>query len=66
MVDSVGGLVAGDEVIIVANTPNVIAGAKSSLLHIGRVFEIYTKNTNSTSKDVAEINDLVILETDGA
>jgi len=60
---SAAGLVKGDDVIVVANTKNVIAGAKTSALYIGKVFEIYTRNTDSTKKKVSVISDKVVVET---
>lgn len=61
--DTVGGLVPGEDVIVVANTTNVVTGAKTSDLYIGKVFEIYTRNTDSSKKIVSEANDQVIVET---
>lgn len=63
MDDAVGGLVTGEDVIIVANTSNVVAGAKGSNLYIGKVFEIYTKNADATRKIVTAAGDQVIVET---
>jgi len=63
--DVAGGLVTGDDVIVVADTTNIIAGAKSSDLYIGKVFEIYTKDAQGTKKIVAGAGDLVIVETVG-
>ena len=62
-IDSAGGLVPGDDVLVVADTVNVIAGAKSSDLYIGKVFEIYTRNTDSTKKLVGAMGDRVVVET---
>ncbi len=61
--DAVGSLVVGEDVIIVANTINVVTGAKSDALYIGKVFEIYTRNTDSSKKIVTEVGDRVIVET---
>ena len=61
--DTVGGLVPGEDVIAVANTTNVITGAKTSALYLGKVFEIYTRNTDSTKKIVSAANDKVVVET---
>jgi len=61
--DTVGGLVAGEDVIVVANTTNIISGLKSSILYIGKVFEIYTRNTDSSKKIFSESGDQVIVET---
>ena len=61
--DTVGGLVAGEDVIVVADTSNVVTGAKTSALYIGKVFEIYTRNTDSTEKIVSVSGDKVIVET---
>ena len=57
------GLVAGQDVLVVANTTNVISGVKSSILYIGKVFEIYTRNADSSRKLVSAINDRVVVET---
>jgi hypothetical protein len=61
--DLVGGLVPGEDVIVVADSPNIIAGAKSSDLYIGKVFEIYTRNTDSTRKIVSVSGDKIVVET---
>lgn len=62
--DAVGGLVVGDDVIIVAGTSNVIAGVESSDLYIGKVFEIDNLDTdNITPKYVTTVGDRVIVET---
>ena len=63
MDDTVGGLVVGEDVIIVANTSQVVTGAKTSNLYIGKVFEIYTRNTDSSRKIITVANDQVIVET---
>lgn len=61
--DQVGGLVAGEDVLVVADTANIISGLKSSILYIGKVFEIYTRNTDSTKKIVSVIGDKIVVET---
>ena len=61
--DTVGGLVPGEDVIAVANTTNVVTGAKTSALYLGKVFEIYTRNTDSTKKIVSVATDKVVVET---
>lgn len=61
--DTVGSLVPGEDVIVVANTTNIVTGAKTSDLYIGKVFEIYTRNTDSTKKIVSEVGDRIIVET---
>ena len=61
--DTVGSLVPGEDVIVVANTSNVVTGAKTSALYIGKVFEIYTRNTDSSKKIVSAANDKVVVET---
>lgn len=61
--DAVGGLVAGEDVLVVANTTNVVTGAKTSALYIGKVFEIYTRNTDSTKKIISVIGDKIVVET---
>lgn len=62
MVDSAGGLVEGDEVVNTVDTDEVVIGDKSSVLHIGRVFEISTKDAQGTKKKVADAGDLVIVD----
>ncbi len=61
--DTVGGLVPGEDVILVANTTNIVTGAKTSALYIGKVFEIYTRNTDSTKKIVSEVGDRIVVDT---
>ena len=61
--DAVGGLVPGEDVLVVANTTNIVTGLKSSILYIGKVFEIYTRNTDSTRKLVSVVDDKIIVET---
>ena len=61
--DTVGGLVPGEDVIVVANTTNIVTGAKTSALYIGKVFEIYTVNTDSTKKIVSGSGDEIVVET---
>lgn len=63
MDDAVGSLVVGEDVLIVANTSNVVTGLKSSILYLGKVFEIYTKNADATRKLVTVAGDQVIVET---
>ena len=63
LIDSAGGLVAGDDVILTATTDEVVSGAESSDLYMGKVFEIYTRNTDSTQKSVASAGDKVTVET---
>jgi len=57
------GLRVGEDVIVVANTTNVIAGAKSSDLYIGKIFEIYTPNADGSQKIITSGGDKVIVET---
>lgn len=61
--DAVGSLVPGEDVIVVANTTNVVTGAKSDALYIGKVFEIYTRNTDSSKKKISVAGDRVVVET---
>jgi len=62
VVDNAGGLVAGDEVKTIADTDQVVIGDKSDILHIGRVFEVYTKDAQGTKKKVAGAGDIVIVD----
>lgn len=61
--DAVGGLVPGEDVIVVANTTNIVTGAKTSALYIGKVFEIYTVNTDSSKKIISVVGDEIVVET---
>ena len=61
--DAVGSLVPGEDVIVVANTTNIVTGAKTSALYIGKVFEIYTRNVDSTKKIVSVAGDKIVVET---
>jgi len=67
MVDSAGGLVEGDNVTNTTNTDQVvITGVTTAVNYIGRVFEIYTKDSvTGSKKKVAAAGDLVIVETVG-
>ncbi len=66
MEDSAGGLVGGDNVINTTNTNEVtVIGVTTGVNYIGRVFEIYTRNTDSSKKIVAAAGDLVVVETVG-
>jgi len=61
--DPFGGLVSGEDVTTVANTTDIVTGAKTSALYIGKVFEIYTRNTDSTKKLVSTSGDKIVVET---
>ena len=61
--DNVGGLVAGEDVLVDPNTLFVTSGLKSNALYIGKVFEIYTRNTDSSKKIVSVSSDKVVVET---
>lgn len=61
--DTVGGLVPGEDVIAVADTTNIVTGAKTSALYIGKVFEIYTVNTDTTKKIISTSGDEIVVET---
>jgi len=63
--DIVGGLVEGDDVLLTVGTDQCVTGAKTSLLYIGKVIEIYTKDTNGNKKQVTAANDYVIVDTVG-
>ncbi len=63
MGDAVGGLVVGEDVLMVTNTSNVVTGAKTSNLYLGKVFEIYSVNTDATRKIITSSGDQVIVET---
>jgi len=57
------GLKLGEDVIIVADSTNVIGGAKTSVLYIGKIFEIYTLDSSQERKFITEVGDKVIVET---
>ena len=63
-------ITAGDDVVLVPGiitaTDSVAIGTKASLLHLGRVFEVLTKDANGLPKDVTALNDFVVVETDSA
>ena len=67
LVDSAGGLVEGDNVNNTTNTDEVVVAAITTAVnYVGRVFEIYTKDsTTGSKKKVAVAGDLVIVETVG-
>ena len=67
LVDSAGGLVEGDNVNNTTNTDEVvIAAVTTAVNYVGRVFEVYTKDsTTGNKKKVAVAGDLVIVETVG-
>jgi len=67
--DQAGGLKINDKVslgIIDATTPDqesvVIGSSSFDPAHIGRVFEIDTKNTDGSKKLVAAVDDLVVID----
>jgi len=58
--------VIGSDVIFDNNDTDgahVVAGLKSNILHIGRVFEIYTRNADGTRKRVPAADDRIVVET---
>ncbi len=63
--DLAGGLVPGEDVDTIANTSNIEPGDKGNPLYVGKVFEIYTRNTDSTKKIVSEAGDRIVVETVG-
>lgn len=63
MDDAVGSLVVGEDVLLTANTSNVVTGIKTSILYMGKVFEIYTPNADGTRKIITAAGDQVIVET---
>ena len=66
LVDTIGGMVEGNLINSNMNTDEVrIAANTTSAEFIGRVFEIYTKDSNGNKKIVAEAGDLVVVETIG-
>ena len=59
-------LVVGSDVIFTTNETDgahIDIGAKTSILYVGKVFEIYTRNSDSTRKYVSATGDRVIVET---
>lgn len=63
LIDSAGGLVPGQDVVVTPNTDEVVSGLKSDVLYIGKVFEIYTRSLDSTKKIIAAAGDRVVVET---
>lgn len=57
------GLRVGADVIYVADSTNVVSGAKSAALYIGKIFEIYSQNTDGSRKSITEAGDKVVVET---
>jgi len=60
----IAGLIVGEDVYVVPTTTdvtNIVAAA----LYLGKIFEIYTLNSDSTSKKITEVGDKVIVETVG-
>lgn len=67
LVSFVSGLVEGDNVINTTNTDQVLIATDTlGINYVGRVFEIYTKDSvTGSKKKVAAAGDLVIVETVG-
>jgi len=61
--DAVGGLVVGEDVVKPSGDPFVVTGLKSAINYVGKVFEIYTRNTDATRKKVTVATDFVVVET---
>lgn len=62
--DAVGGLRLGEDVLYVPGTTNVITGIKTSVLYVGKIFEIYNlQSDNISQKYLSEVGDKVIVET---
>lgn len=59
------GLHVGDDVDGALGSTNVITAVPASGDFIGKIFEIYTKNTDATKKLVTESGDRVVIETVG-
>jgi len=62
-IDSAGGLVPGEDVLVTADTDEVVTGLETNPLYIGKVFEIYTRNTDSSKKIIGAAGDRVVVET---
>jgi len=59
-------LVVGSDVVFTVNDTDgahIDIGSKTSPKYVGKVFEIYTRNADSTRKTVAATGDRVIVET---
>ena len=56
------GVTVGNPVNITASHDKIIKGGRADLARLGTVFEIYTRDTNSTKKQVTADDDLVIIE----
>ncbi len=61
--DTVGGLTIGQDVNITVGTSNIVAGDHADENYMGKVFEIYSVNADSTKKTVSESGDTIIVET---
>ncbi len=61
--DAVGSLVVGEDVKAVITTSNVVTSVNTDVLYLGKVFEIYTVNTDSTKKIISVAGDKIIVET---
>lgn len=57
------GLAVGEDVIYLAGSTNVISGVKTDVLYVGKIFEIYTRNLDSTRKKITEVGDRIVVET---
>ena len=64
MIATAANLVVGEDVVTTEAAPtNVVTGTNTSVFYLGKVFEIYTVNTDSTKKLITAIGDKVIVET---
>ena len=62
--DPNGGLVIGEDVVYVAGTTDIATGLKTSVLYVGKVFEIYNLQTDNISqKYLSDVGDKIIVET---
>lgn len=57
-------LKVGEDVIYVSGTADIIGGSKTSILYVGKIFEIYNlQSDNISQKYLTAIGDKVIVET---
>lgn len=62
--DPNGGLKVGEDVVYVVGTTDVATGLKTSVLYVGKVFEIYNlQSDNISQKYLSEVGDKIIVET---
>lgn len=59
------GITKGDSMLLSAGGAAVVKGAKNAVNYIGSVFELYTKDSNGTVKEITVADDLVTIDMAG-